>query len=87
VWLDEWQLMDEITGEDVGIPMLLDHNGDAVFVYTPPSMAVFRPFPALVEICGPSLAVGGFRYTKGRRLGHQTFSRSEVVYFCSAPLV
>jgi hypothetical protein len=36
--LDEWQLMDETAWEDVGAPMLLDNNGDAVFVYTPPSL-------------------------------------------------
>lgn len=35
--LDEWQLMNEDTWEVVGAPMLLDTNGDAVFVYTPPS--------------------------------------------------
>lgn len=36
--LDEWQLMDEDTWEVVGAPMLLDNNGDAVFIYTPPSL-------------------------------------------------
>lgn len=36
--LDEWQLMAEDTWEDVGAPMLLDNNGDAVFIYTPPSL-------------------------------------------------
>lgn len=36
--LDEWQLMDETAWEDVGAPMLLDNNGDAIFVYTPPSI-------------------------------------------------
>jgi hypothetical protein len=36
--LDEWQLMDETAWENVGAPMLLDNNGDAVFVYTPPSL-------------------------------------------------
>jgi len=36
--LDEWQLMNEDTWEDVGAPMLADHNGDAVFIYTPPSL-------------------------------------------------
>lgn len=36
--LDEWQLMNEDAWEVVGAPMLLDTNGDAVFVYTPPSM-------------------------------------------------
>lgn len=36
--LDEWQLMAEDTWEEVGAPLLLDNNGDAVFVYTPPSL-------------------------------------------------
>jgi hypothetical protein len=36
--LDEWQLMNEETWEVVGAPMMLDHNGDAVFIYTPPSL-------------------------------------------------
>jgi len=36
--LDEWQLMDESAWEDVGAPMLIDNNGDAVFIYTPPSL-------------------------------------------------
>lgn len=35
--LDEWQLMDEDAWKLVGAPMLLDNNGDAVFIYTPPS--------------------------------------------------
>jgi hypothetical protein len=34
--LDEWQLMNEEAWERVGAPMLLDNNGDAVFIYTPP---------------------------------------------------
>jgi len=36
--LDEWQLMDEEAWETVGAPMMLDHNGNTVFVYTPPSL-------------------------------------------------
>jgi hypothetical protein len=36
--LDEWQLMNEEAWELVGAPMLLDNNGDAVFIYTPPSL-------------------------------------------------
>lgn len=36
--LDEWQLMDESAWEDVGAPMLIDNNGNAVFIYTPPSL-------------------------------------------------
>lgn len=35
--LDEWQLMNEDAWEVIGAPMMLDTNGDAVFVYTPPS--------------------------------------------------
>lgn len=36
--LDEWQLMDEGAWEYVGAPMLLDTNGEALFIYTPPSL-------------------------------------------------
>lgn len=36
--LDEWQLMDEDAWQLVGAPMLADHDGDAVFIYTPPSL-------------------------------------------------
>lgn len=36
--LDEWQLMNEDAWEEVGAPMLIDNNGDAVFIYTPPSL-------------------------------------------------
>lgn len=36
--LDEWQLMKEDAWGRVGAPMLLDNDGDAVFIYTPPSI-------------------------------------------------
>lgn len=36
--LDEWQLMDEETWSLVGAPMMLDRNGSATFIYTPPSL-------------------------------------------------
>jgi len=36
--LDEWQLMNEEAWTVVGLPMLLDNNGDAVFIFTPPSL-------------------------------------------------
>lgn len=36
--LDEFQLMDEDAWGVVGAPMLADNDGDAVFVYTPPSL-------------------------------------------------
>lgn len=35
---DEWQLMNEDAWGVVGAPMLLDNDGDAVFIYTPPSL-------------------------------------------------
>lgn len=36
--LDEFQLMHEDAWGVVGAPMLMDNNGDAVFIYTPPSL-------------------------------------------------
>ena len=35
---DEWQLINEDAWGLVGAPMLLDTNGQAVFIYTPPSL-------------------------------------------------
>lgn len=35
---DEWQLMNEDAWATVGAPMLIDNNGRAVFIYTPPSL-------------------------------------------------
>jgi len=35
---DEYQLMDETAWSEVGAPMLLDNDGNAVFIYTPPSL-------------------------------------------------
>jgi phage terminase large subunit-like protein len=35
--LDEWQLMNEDAWQLVGAPMLLDNNGNVLFIYTPPS--------------------------------------------------
>jgi len=36
--LDEVQSMHESVWDEVGAPMLLDNNGDAVFIWTPPSL-------------------------------------------------
>lgn len=36
--LDEFQLMNEDTWGVVGAPMLLDNNGNAILIYTPPSL-------------------------------------------------
>jgi hypothetical protein len=38
--LDEFQLMNEDCWGVVGAPMLLDNNGTAMFIYTPPSLSV-----------------------------------------------
>ena len=38
LYLDEFQLMDENIWDQVGAPMLMDNNGDAVFCFTPPSL-------------------------------------------------
>ena len=38
LYLDEFQLMAEDTWSEVGAPMLADNNGDAVLIYTPPSL-------------------------------------------------
>lgn len=35
---DEYQLMDETAWSEVGAPMLLDNDGNATFIYTPPSL-------------------------------------------------
>jgi len=36
--LDEFQLMDEAIWDEVGAPMMLDYDGQAIFIYTPPSL-------------------------------------------------
>lgn len=36
--LEEYQLMNEDAWQEVGQPMLLDNNGTAVFIFTPPSL-------------------------------------------------
>ncbi len=38
LYLDEFQLMAEDIWDEVGAPMLLDNNGDAVLIFTPPSL-------------------------------------------------
>jgi hypothetical protein len=35
---DEYQLTNESAWQTVGAPMLMDNNGDAIFIYTPPSL-------------------------------------------------
>jgi hypothetical protein len=45
--LDEYQLMNEDVWGRVGAPMMLDTNGDAVFIYTPLSLATKTQTKAL----------------------------------------
>lgn len=40
--LDEYHLMQEEVWDTVGAPMLLDHDGDAIFIYTPPSLRTIQ---------------------------------------------
>jgi hypothetical protein len=36
--LDEYSIMDKSAWDEIGAPMLLDNNGDAVFIFTPKSL-------------------------------------------------
>lgn len=59
--LDEWHLMDETAWTEVGAPMLLDNNGDAVFIYTPPSMRSRSVTKAADPLHAPRM----FKHAKG----------------------
>ncbi len=75
--LDEWQLMAEEAWEVVGAPMLLDNNGDAVFIYTPPSLRS----RAMSKAIDPQHAAKRFRkYQERARSGD---SRYAVFHFTS----
>ncbi len=63
--LDEYQLMNEDTWEVVGAPMLLDNNGDAVFIYTPPSLHSVGTSKAK----DPRHAAKMFKKAQGDKLG------------------
>lgn len=58
--LDEFQLMNEDTWEYVGQPMLIDNDGDAVFIYTPPSLTG----RAQSKADDPQYAAKMFKYAK-----------------------
>lgn len=64
--LDEWQLMDEDAWEVVGAPMLLDNDGDAVFVYTPPSIRSAGISKARDSLHAPKLFKRALADTTGR---------------------
>lgn len=80
--LDEWQLMEETAWKDVGGPMLLDNNGDAVFVYTPPSLYS----QASSRFCDPRHAAKMFKEAVAEQqaaAAENRPSRWEVFHFCS----
>lgn len=72
---DEWQLMNEDAWELVGAPMMLDKDGNATFIYTPPSLhsrsvskandpqhaaKMYKKFKALQDAGDPRYAVFSF---------------------------
>ena len=73
--LDEYQLMNEDTWGRVGAPMLLDNNGDALFIYTPPSLLS----RSLSKARDPHHAAKLFSQAQGNTTGRwATFSFSSL---------
>lgn len=73
LYLDEWQLMNEDAWGVVGAPMLMDNNGDAVFIYTPPSLRS----RSVTKANDPQHAAKLFKKAKGDKTGRwQTFNFS-----------
>jgi hypothetical protein len=66
--LDEWQLMNESAWEEVGAPMLIDNDGDAVFIYTPPSLHA-RKTGAITKARDPRHAAKMFKRAKEDKSG------------------
>jgi len=64
--LDEFQLMHEDTWGVVGAPMLLDNDGDAVFIYTPPSLRTMQHSRATDPYHAAKLYARASRDTSGR---------------------
>lgn len=71
---DEWQLMNEDAWELVGAPMLLDNNGNATFIYTPPT---FRS-RSVTKATDPQHAAKLFK-----RAAADTTGRWETFHFTS----
>ena len=72
--LDEFQLMNEDIWGVVGAPMLLDNNGDAMFIYTPPSLSV----RSITKAKDPQHAAKMFQKAKA-----DTSGRWEAFHFTS----
>lgn len=64
--LDEYQLMAEDAWGVVGAPMLVDNNGDAVFIYTPPSIRSSGISKARDKKHAPKLFKRAEKDTRGR---------------------
>ena len=72
--LDEYQLMNEDAWQLVGAPMLLDRDGDACFIFTPPSIRT----KSLGRARDPLHAIKQFR-----EAAKDTSGRSAVFHFAS----
>jgi hypothetical protein len=83
--LDEFQLMHEETWDVVGAPMLLDHDGDAVFIYTPPSIRSLQHSRANDPYHAAKLFQKAREDTSGRWATFH-FSSHENPYISSAAL-
>ena len=75
--LDEWQLINEQAWDLVGAPMLLDTDGDAVFIYTPPSLRT----RSVSKADDPQHAAKMFK--KAKELQEQGSTRWAVFHFNS----
>jgi hypothetical protein len=64
--MDEFQLMAESTWDEVGAPMLLDNDGDAIFIYTPPSLHSHRITKAHDPLHAAKLYKKAMEDTSGR---------------------
>lgn len=86
--LDEFQLMAESTWKEVGAPMLLDNDGNAVFIYTPPSLHA-RAKGAVSKASDPQHAAKMFRKAQldtSRRWATFHFSSRENPHISAAAL-
>lgn len=72
---DEYQLMDETAWSEVGAPMLLDNDGNATFIYTPPSLHSRSASKARDPQHAPKLY---------KKAAADTSGRWEVFHFASA---
>jgi hypothetical protein len=76
--LDEFQQMDPKIWDDVGAPMLLDNDGDAVFIYTPPRPGELVKGPHAQKMFKRAKADKSGRYAAFHFTSHDNPHISEV---------